>query len=724
MNVVANNIPGMFSQRQLGITNSNKAKSTEKLSSGYRINRAADDAAGLTISEKMRRQIRGLTQGTKNALDGVSMCQIADGALEEVSDMLHRLTELSVKSSNGTNSAEDRQAIQDEVSELLQEINRVSDTTEFNEQRIFANTKDISEAIINKPDSELTEEEKTYKRRQAIQKSFSLSGTSSSSMPSQSIVYAKDNGLDINGTTIRYSDIKNAEGKSVEDIPLESGSYSFSYSDMTFSFNVPDEADLSDITAAINGTKLGVDVGTERITPIEFSDVQMNDGANLVELLGVTEAGQMIASIKPTSDGIYIMNGKVGDKTIPWTDLGINDLSEAAGKSFSITDDMTCLSFTCTISSDVSEEELQRTHNTVISTVNRGNYCETIPGQYARGMYLGGNIKNATIEQTISVTDGSNSGEVKILGIESYLTHGQEWFLMGHHPLEQLSGMDITVELRNDGEGKPIARITDKNTGDYIDQSMTYIDNDSLGTNSSRSYVIFGSPTGSGGTGAYIKVAIEKPSNISLKQTDNSIGQNALINGLGTIGTIATNIHVNGALYLQTQNGIAYRYGYRADGVIPGELDLPSDTESQSEEDNGSQSISGKNSFWIQSGAEPDDGIMLEFGAMDTKVLGISDLNTSTQIGAQRAIEKVKDAQSYVSALRSNIGAQQNRLEHTIKNQNNIVENTQTAESRIRDTDMADEMVKYSKENILQQVGQSMLAQSNQSRQGLLNLLQ
>ncbi len=109
---------------------------------------------------------------------------------------------------------------------------------------------------------------------------------------------------------------------------------------------------------------------------------------------------------------------------------------------------------------------------------------------------------------------------------------------------------------------------------------------------------------------------------------------------------------------------------------------------------------------------------------MNADVMGIFGLNVSTQTGAQRAIEKVKDAQSYVSALRSNIGAQQNRLEHTIKNQNNIVENTQTAESRIRDTDMADEMVKYSKENILQQVGQSMLAQSNQSRQGLLNLLQ
>ena len=109
MNVVAHNLQGMFSNRQLGIVSQRKEKTTEKLSSGYRINRAADDAAGLAIPEKMRRQIRGLTQGTANAQDGVSMCQIADGALDEVSDMLHRITELSVKSANGNNTAEDRQ---------------------------------------------------------------------------------------------------------------------------------------------------------------------------------------------------------------------------------------------------------------------------------------------------------------------------------------------------------------------------------------------------------------------------------------------------------------------------------------------------------------------------------------------------------------------------------------------------------------------------------------
>lgn len=135
--ISSHNLLAMNVNRQFNITNKNKAKSTEKLASGYRINRAADDAAGLSISEKMRRQIRGLSQGIRNTEDGVSLCQVADGALAEVSNMLHRITELSVQSANGTNSDEDRKAIQQEISQIMQEIDRIGDTTEFNTQKIF-----------------------------------------------------------------------------------------------------------------------------------------------------------------------------------------------------------------------------------------------------------------------------------------------------------------------------------------------------------------------------------------------------------------------------------------------------------------------------------------------------------------------------------------------------------------------------------------------------------
>ena len=146
--VVQHNLTAMNSNRMLGVTTSTQAKSTEKLSSGYKINRAADDAAGLSISEKMRKQIRGLTQASSNAQDGISAVQTAEGALNEVQDMLQRMNELAVKAANGTNSEDDRNYIQDEVNQLIKEIDRVSTTTKFNETYLL---KGDDTATFTKP---------------------------------------------------------------------------------------------------------------------------------------------------------------------------------------------------------------------------------------------------------------------------------------------------------------------------------------------------------------------------------------------------------------------------------------------------------------------------------------------------------------------------------------------------------------------------------------------
>jgi flagellin len=135
--VVQHNLTAMNSNRMLGLTTAAQAKSTEKLSSGYKINRAADDAAGLAISEKMRRQVRGLTQASANAQDGISAVQTAEGALNEVHDMLQRMNELAVKAANGTNQTEDQSYIQSEVDALVSEINRVCQTTTFNEKSLL-----------------------------------------------------------------------------------------------------------------------------------------------------------------------------------------------------------------------------------------------------------------------------------------------------------------------------------------------------------------------------------------------------------------------------------------------------------------------------------------------------------------------------------------------------------------------------------------------------------
>ncbi len=135
--VVKHNITAMNSNRMLGLTTASQAKSTEKLSSGYKINRAADDAAGLSISEKMRRQIRGLTQASANAQDGISVVQTAEGALNEVEDMLQRMNELAVKGENGTLTTTDRASIQAEIRQLMSEVDRVQSTTTFNEMNLL-----------------------------------------------------------------------------------------------------------------------------------------------------------------------------------------------------------------------------------------------------------------------------------------------------------------------------------------------------------------------------------------------------------------------------------------------------------------------------------------------------------------------------------------------------------------------------------------------------------
>ena len=152
--VVQHNMQAANANRMLNVTTSAQSKSTEKLSSGYKINRAADDAAGLSISEKMRKQIKGLDRASTNAQDGVSCVQTAEGALTEVHSMLQRMNELAVQSSNGTLSEDDRNNIQDEVDKLVTEIDRVSETTKFNETYLLKgdeNKTKITNTVYSSP---------------------------------------------------------------------------------------------------------------------------------------------------------------------------------------------------------------------------------------------------------------------------------------------------------------------------------------------------------------------------------------------------------------------------------------------------------------------------------------------------------------------------------------------------------------------------------------------
>ena len=485
--VVQHNMQAANANRMLNVTTGQQAKSTEKLSSGYRINRAADDAAGLTISEKMRKQIKGLDRASTNAEDGVSSVQTAEGALTEVHSMLQRMNELATQAANGTNSKDsDRQAIQDEIDQLTTEIDRVSETTKFNETYLLKG--DAGTKTIN------------MKAHDA-----GLKGT------------LTDNG---DGTATFVMDALNAGDK--------------------------------------------VSIGGKNYT-IGGEDA---DVTSMLTAAGIT--------------------GKAGDK------VTIN------GKEYTFFD---------------------KASDGKTALTNTG-YYETAPDK-----------ADAT---TASPTYADNTAIVGATGTISVGT-------------------------------KSVTKMKDAGADGIDDTDTTVISK---------------------------KKAYELASKELLKA--NQIGDtegNAKV-GVGAVDTAVDLTNGNGTFKIQT----------------------------------GSAKVANTLSFSLHVGSDADmtNKIQVDIDSMDSASLGIKGINVKDDSGnaATYAIDAISDAISKVSSQRSSLGAVQNRLEHTINNLDNVVENTTTAESRIRDTDMASEMVNYSKNNILAQAGQSMLAQANQSNQGVLSLLQ
>ena len=457
--VVQHNMQAANANRMLNVTTSAQSKSTEKLSSGYRINRAADDAAGLTISEKMRKQIRGLDQASTNAEDGVSSVQTAEGALTEVHSMLQRMNELATQAANGTNSKDsDRQAIQDEIDQLTTEIDRVSETTKFNETYLLKGDKGATKNVyMNGHDA-------------------GLKGTLTDSAKSATFVMDELKA----GNKVTIAGKEYSIGSTVADAKA-------SYA------------------AAADGDTVTID-GTD-----------------------------------------YTVVGATGTE-----DAGANKLK--------------------------------------ITTLNT------------------------------KVKDGS---------VVSYKT----------------SKLTVMTDKNNDGVDDDDSSVISKSVAETkIQNELTAANN--IGT-------------------------VDKAATVT-KATANGKTTYSIDKGYATVAdTLSFNLHV---------------------------------------------------------GADADmtNKINVDIDAMDSASLGIKGLNIKDDSGnaATYAVDAISDAISKVSSQRSSLGAVQNRLEHTINNLDNVVENTTTAESRIRDTDMASEMVNYSKNNILAQAGQSMLAQANQSTQGVLSLLQ
>ena len=629
--VVQHNLTAMNSNRMLGVTTSAQAKSSEKLSSGYRINRAADDAAGLTISEKMRKQMRGLDRASTNAQDGVSAVQTAEGALTEVHSMLQRMNELANQASNGTNSTADRDAIQAEIDQLNTEIDRVSETTKFNETYLLKGDEGSKVGTLKAHDA-------------------GLKGK-----------------LTDNGDTATF-EIDLAVGNKVSIAGKE--------------YTIADE------------------------TNEDKNELKVEDAADKIET--ALKSANDIGATKTTSVVTYSANQKVRTKDsedakftaksamVAWD--GKNFTSIAAGTDITklVQDTNTKLYKSVTSvtlgATDKAKSDLLLVHD---DTIAKG-----IDSTYAEGATV------ATVANKVTVANGVATAATGYTFYEAIDLVADTDTNIAHAASAKLdagtntdSSFDLKFEeLPADDVEKAKLLAEGQNALKAELGNITYTHD---GTNGVYSHKFTNTDLDVDKTGA-VSYKGEKIATIEVGTAAGKANQKAGTDTLALkAGTTFTDADA------ATTDGSS-KYTFKiTKGTTAGAKDL---------------------SFNLHVGADADmtNKINVTIEAMSTENLGIKGLNVADKDGvaATYAIDAIQDAISKVSSQRSALGAVQNRLEHTIANLDNVVENTTAAESRIRDTDMAEEMVNYSKNNILAQAGQSMLAQANQSNQGVLSLLQ
>ena len=671
--VIQHNLTAMNSNRMLGITTGTQAKSTEKLSSGYKINRAADDAAGLSISEKMRRQIRGLTQASLNAQDGISSVQTAEGALTEVHDMLQRMDELATKAANGTMSEDDRQNIQDEIDQLLTEIDRVAETTKFNEIYLLTGN------------AEGTTSEKNLNAHDA-----GLAGT------------LVDNG---NTATFNLKDSLEVGSK----VSIAGKQYTIGNQDGSATDALDGLKSTTDITATTNPK----DFGKKQVS---FGDSIYDESTNATyTLVNKVEFGTLGASI-PADYALTAENSAFTITHADGTTMSYDVSATAATGKITVAD-----------AHALMEKELEAGSTIVITKDKDGK--EVANG----GIEVVDALKNTATEKEVSIsnaafTDASKPTVAEFVTASGVTLAAKDTLTIGGEVTTATAKKPVSIDTLNSVIGKLKAT-------DTVAISRTNAD----GSTSTDTYTIADKTDviGKKYTVADMQSMLQDGDLVTItKVATTNLPLDAMLNA--TQLASGTQYHAVGAAANTTPDTITKEKAYE---LMAKELEKASSIGAEEGKEatvvnnnDGSFTINKAKttvvdslSFGLHVGADADmtNKIQVSISAMDAAGLGVKGLNVKDTNGsaATYAVDAIEDAIKAVSAQRSALGAVQNRLEHTINNVDNVVENTTAAESQIRDTDMATEMVKYSNNNILAQAGQAMLAQANQANQGVLSLL-
>ena len=632
--VIQHNLIAQNANRQLSVTGTRKSKSTEKLSSGYKVNRAADNAAGLSISEKLRAQIRGLGKASTNAQDGISLIQTAEGALNEVHSILDRMKELSVQASNDTNTETDRNQIQMEINEMVSEVNRVASTTQFNTMNLLdgslAEKKSGSSGSVS-PDA-LSLGNKTY--------IFELMGVNGKVENVTST-----SGVDSNSFTNNEKELATFAKKAAAN------AVSKLYENYPSLFN----------NSATSGVQVGLELGGI-------------DGQN--GTLAYAQLGYSTGSGSSTMQ--YTM--KIDTADYNPASFGSMDSNQRANLAATIAHEMT--------------------HVAMYDTLTAGMVSGSgrFPSWFIEGMAQTSSGDNGWVSNQLS----SSSSDARIA---EYMSNGSvrdygAGYLASMYLGQLASGSD-TVSSANIKSGLNKV-LGDLSSGKTLNETIAKY-------------------TGYSGV-----IDFENKVFNSADQATKSFVHN-LLTARGQYG--------GGSLLasdLSTSTGTAFAVSQDADTNYNVDIDYRAMKNVFSDGidmDFGGSGFNGgfaesRGGLKLQVGALSGQAVSVFIEAMNARAIGIEGLSVLSFESAGAANASIEEAIDKVSTQRAKLGAMQNRLEHTIMNLDNTQENLQAAESRIRDTDMAKEMVQYSMANILEQAGQAMLTQANQSAQSVLSLLQ